>query len=145
MRCEEIMKRDAQAVADSDDVVSAARKMREFDIGFLPVCDAQGRVVGVLTDRDLAIRVCADDAPAKTVVVRDVMTRGVVSCGPTQSVALAEGRMRDHRLTRMVIVDEDERLVGVLSLSDISQYVPPSRSGRTLQAVAERKYGPERP
>ena len=145
MQCHEIMKRDTHVVADIDDVFVAARKMRQFDIGFLPVCDRAGHVVGVLTDRDVVLRVCAEDAPPRTTAVRDVMTTGVVTCRPTQSIALAERKMRSRRVTRLPIVDDVGRLLGVLSLSEISQYVRPARAGRTLRVVAERKYAPERP
>lgn len=109
------------------------------------VADASGRVVGVLTDRDLAIRVCAEDAPAVTRRVGDVMTSGAVSCWVTQSITHAERLMRRHHLTRVVVVDENSRPVGIVSLSDVAQYDAPARVGRTLRAVAERKYAPERP
>jgi CBS domain-containing protein len=77
--------------------------------------------------------------------VQDVMTVGAISCRPSHSVAHAERQMRSHHLTRVVIVDADDRLLGILSLSDVAQYVRPSRVGRTVRTVAERKYAPERP
>ena len=78
-------------------------------------------------------------------MVAAVMTPDPATCRADQSVALAVRRMRAHRLTRLPIVDEDGCLLGVLSLSDIAQYVRHGRAGRTLAKVAERKYAPERP
>jgi len=69
MQCQQIMKRNVRAVAD---VFLAARIMGDNDIGFLPVCDEAGRVIGVLTDRDLAVRICAEDLRATTTPVASV-------------------------------------------------------------------------
>jgi CBS domain-containing protein len=69
-----------------------------------------------------------------------MMSRDVISCRPTDTVETADGTMRERRITRLVIIDDDRALAGVLSLSDIAQYDAPGRVGRTLQAIAERKY-----
>lgn len=145
MQTQQIMRRNVHAVGERDDVLVAARIMRDNDVGFLPVCDEAGSVIGVLTDRDLALRVCAEDARAPATPVGSVMTRGVISCRPTHSVAHAERLMRKHHLTRIVVIDERRRPVGIVSLSDVAQYERPSTIGRALRAIAERKYAPERP
>ena len=145
MQCQQIMKRNVHAVADVDNVLVAARIMRDQDVGFLPVCDEAGRVVGVLTDRDLAVRVCAEDSRPAATPVGAVMTRGAISCRPTQNVRHAERLMSHHHLTRIIVVDEQDRPLGVVSLSDVAQYERPSRVGLTVRTVAERKYAPERP
>jgi CBS domain-containing protein len=145
MRCSEIMRRDVTIIREDDDVLAAARAMREKDVGFLPVVDARGVVAGVLTDRDIVVRGCLDDAPLSQRSIAGVMTRGAIVCGPDEPVGAAAARMRFHRFTRIVIVDEMQRPIGVLSLSDLAQYENPSRTGRTLRRIAERKYVPERP
>lgn len=145
MQCQQIMKRNVHAVADVDDALVAARIMRDHDVGFLPVCDAAGRIIGVITDRDLAVRVCAEDARAATTPVGSVMTRGAVSCRPTHTVGHAERLMRRHHLTRLPVTDEQGRPLGIVSLSEIAQYERASRVGQTLKTIAERKYAPERP
>lgn len=142
MRCLEIMRQWVQSVVEDDTVQTAAWLMRESDVGFVPVRDAGGTVIGVLTDRDIATRVCASDDRASEITVGAVMTRGVVACRPDDPVARATQLMRRHRLTRILITDALGAPVGVLSLSDIAQYERPARTGRTLQAVAERKYTP---
>lgn len=142
MRCEEIMKRDVTFVKQDDNVRDAARKMRDENIGFLPVCDQSQRVVGTMTDRDIAIRVCAEDRSAGATRVDDVMTRDVVSCRPGDDVERCLELMRTHHKSRMLITDEDEKLVGVISLSDIAERIEAEKSGETLREVAEREVHP---
>lgn len=145
MRCEEIMRRHVRTVRQDEDARTAALRMREDDVGILPVCDILGRVEGVVTDRDLALRVCTGQKAAFEMTVAEVMTRGCVSCLPEDTIATAEALMRNHRLTRVVIVRHDGTLAGIVSLSDIAQYERAGAVGRTLRAVSERKYSPERP
>ena len=109
VQCQQIMKRNVHAVAELHDAFTAARMMRDHDIGFLPVCDAGGRVVGVLTDRDLAIRLCAEDGHAATTTVAALMTRAAVTCRPTHSIAHVQRLMRKHRLTRILVTDGSGR------------------------------------
>lgn len=145
MRCQEIMRRPVQVLAESESIAVAARMMQEVDIGFLPICDAHGTVVGVLTDRDIVTRVCAVDASASETPIKKVMTRALIACQPDDPVSKAAALMRQHRVTRIVIVDRVRMPLGILSLSDIAQYERPAKVGRTLQTVSERKYGPARP
>lgn len=141
----EIMRRDVTVVREDDHVLLAARAMRENDVGFLPVVDDRGVVLGVLTDRDIVVRGCVDDVPLSSLAVATVMTRRATVCTADEPVSAAVSRMRAHHITRVVVVDAEKRPVGVLSLSDIAQYDNPARTGRTLRTVTERKYAPERP
>jgi CBS domain-containing protein len=145
MRCAQIMKRDVRTIAPDDDLLTAARAMRDADVGFLPVCDARGVAVGVVTDRDIVVRACAEDTRLASVTVGSVMTRGVTACAPDDPLSKVVAEMRRHHVLRVLVLDARGAPVGVISLSDIAQYEMPSRVGRTLQSVAERKYAPERP
>lgn len=138
--CGELMRREVKAVKESDDVFFAARLMREHAIGFLPVCNDLGRITGVVTDRDLAIRVCAADLHPLRVDVGDVMTRNPVCCRATDSLAHAEREMRAHGLTRIVVVDRHKRVIGLISLSDLARERPRGEVGGTLRGVTELKY-----
>jgi CBS domain-containing protein len=143
MFCSEVMKRYVQYADVTDTVQAVARRMRETNVGIIPVCEQGGRVVGVVTDRDLALRVCAEDVCASTTSVTEVMTTGMIACRPDDPVTRAESLMRKHRITRVLVTDDTGYLLGVLSLSDLVFYEPSGRMGRTLRAVAERKYEPE--
>jgi CBS domain-containing protein len=137
-RCADIMKREVVLVGPEDPVVQAARLMRDHGVGFLPVCREDGKLVGVVTDRDLALRALADGgAPDRP--VRDVMTRELVACDPQDELARAEELMGRHMKSRLPVVDRDGRVEGVLSLSDVAKHEDPRTVGTTLRQVSARE------
>jgi len=138
MRCEEIMKRNVQFVSKSSTAREAACIMRDENIGFLPVCDEQKRVLGTLTDRDLAIRLVAENRPA-TEPVGNVMTNETICCRTTDDIGQAEQRMATEHKSRIMCVDENGRLEGVISLSDIAQVSTDERAAKTMRGVTERE------
>ena len=138
MRCEEIMKRDVHCVQPTDPVQAAARRMRDANIGFLPVCDSSRKVLGAITDRDIALRIVADGRPPTT-AIGDVMTREVVACAPGDDVRRAEELMGKQHKSRMIVADEEWRLLGVISLSDIAQVEDASRASQTMKQVTKRE------
>jgi CBS domain-containing protein len=118
MRCEELMTPEPEIVRTDDTVRIAAAKMRDANIGFLPVLDDLEQLVGVVTDRDLAVRALAEALPAET-PVEEVMTVDVVTCNPDDDLRRVERLMRVNQKGRLAVVDDAGRLVGVISLSDI--------------------------
>src|SRR5689334_16868798 len=138
MRCEDIMKTNPRWVYPETTVETAAAAMRDAGIGFLPVCDAGGYVLGAITDRDLAIRIVARGLPATT-QVGAVMTASVVACTADEDIKRVEDRMAQGQVSRLMCVDGVGRLVGVVSLSDIAAHDRAGRAGRTLKKVAERE------
>jgi CBS domain-containing protein len=95
--------------------------MRDENIGFLPVCDDKSKVLGTITDRDIAIRVCADDRACSKTQIADVMTREVIACRPGDDIGRAQQLMSKHHKSRILCTDDSGKLVGVISLSDIAQ------------------------
>jgi CBS domain-containing protein len=138
MRCEEVMKKDVECLSPPDTVQAAARRMREANVGFLPACDRSKKVLGVVTDRDLAIRVLAEGKPAGT-RVEDVMTHEVIACRPEDDLRKAEELMMKNHVSRMLCVDAEGHLVGVISLSDIAQREESGRAAKTMRGVSERE------
>jgi CBS domain-containing protein len=138
MRCDEIMKHAVECISPQDTVQSAARRMRDQQLGFLPVCDSEKKVLGTVTDRDLAIRVLADAREATTPIA-DVFTRDVVACRPEDSLSKAEELMAGHRKSRILCLNDDGRLAGVISLSDIAEVESGSRAAKTMRAVSQRE------
>src|SRR5262245_29358233 len=120
MLCEELMKTDPECASPVDTIEDAARLMRDANVGFLPVCDESKRVLGTITDRDIAIRAVADALPGST-PVEEVMTDEVVACSPKEEVEAALELMGENRKSRIICLDGDGRLAGVISLSDIAQ------------------------
>jgi CBS domain-containing protein len=138
MLCKQIMKRDIACVYLDDSAQAAAAKMRDDNIGFLPVCDADGRVVGTITDRDLALRVVAADRPSST-LASEVMTHEVIACSPSDDVHRAEQLMGKYKKSRIICANDEGHPVGVISLSDIAQYETSEQTARTMRRVTQRE------
>ena len=141
MRCEEIMKRDVECIAPMQPVQEAARRMRDANVGFLPVCDSSKKVLGAITDRDIAIRIVAEGRPPTTAAA-DVMTPEVVACRPDDDVTEAEQLMGERQKSRMIVTDENGCLCGVISLSDIAQVEEGSRASETMRQITDREARP---
>jgi CBS domain-containing protein len=120
MKSSELMKHDVESCGPNDAVVDVARRMRERDIGFIPVCDAAGKPVGTITDRDLAIRVIAEQRDPRTTRAQDIMTRETVTCRPDDDLTQAERLMSQHQKSRILCVEPSGKLTGVISLADIA-------------------------
>lgn len=117
-------------------LTQAARKMRDENIGCLPIGE-NDRLIGMITDRDLACRAVAEGAdPAKT-KVRDVMTRGIAYCFENDNVADAMQRMEEKRIHHMPVLNAQKRIIGILSLSDLALRAPHDLS-RELFRLASR-------
>ena len=120
MICQQVMQRQVRVVADSDPVAFAARIMNEANIGFLPVSDARGKVVGVLTDRDIVVRAMATGL-SPSVSVGLIMTPEVVACRPRDDLFHAQHLMRTRGTSRVLCLDDAGRPVGVISFSDVAR------------------------
>lgn len=138
MQCLDIMRRPVRSASVGESVAAAAKKMRAANIGFLAVCSSDGRVQGVVTDRDFAVLVCAEDRRASETKVDDVMSTHLVTCRPEDDVAVAEQRMGEYRKSRILVIDKDNRPMGVISLSDIALR-DGSHASETLGAVSRRE------
>jgi CBS domain-containing protein len=135
MKLKEIMTRDVEVVHPDDSLLMAARKMRDNDIGFLPVCDGD-RLIGVLSDRDLAIRAVAEGRDPDTIIGRDLVTSPVMYCYEDQDINEAAQLMRDNQIRRLVVLNRSKRLVGVVSLGDVAMNGTNDLSGEVLQSVS---------
>jgi len=141
MRCDQVMSREVQSVRQRDTVLAAAKLMRHANIGFLPVSDDSGRVIGALTDRDIVVRLAADGRDWHT-LISDVMTTEVVSCRPQDPLETAEELMRSHHTARVICVDDDGHAQGVVSLSDVARNDDPSTVAETLSEIVTREPPP---
>ncbi len=137
MTCEELMKRDVECLSPSDDAEEAARRMRDENIGFLPVCDQSRKVLGVVTDRDIAVRLVAEGRPADT-EVEEFMTRDVVACAPRDDVQKALQSMSRNHKSRILCIDGG-RLVGVISLSDMAERLRGDGAIEALREISSRE------
>jgi CBS domain-containing protein len=137
MQLMEIMTRDVEVIHPNATVEEAAEKMEALDVGPLPVCDGD-RLVGMVTDRDITVRATAVGVDPGVVTVRDVMTPDVVYAFEDQDVREAARLMEQHQIRRLVVLDRDKRLVGIVSLGDLAEDTRDEQmSGQVLKGVSE--------
>jgi CBS domain-containing protein len=140
MRCEELMTIEVATVRVGEEVQAAARLMRDLNAGCIPVCQRDGTVVGVLTDRDIAVRLVAEGRSPAT-PVEEVMTDDLISCLPQADVREAERLMRAHQVSRILVIDDDGRLAGVLGLADLAQSEDARTVGQVFGDISGREFG----
>jgi CBS domain-containing protein len=128
MKCQDVMTDNPVCCLPEDNVGQAARLMRRERIGSVPVItdELKKELIGIVTDRDLAIKVVGESRDAIRTTVYDVMTTVVVACREDDDVITALSAMEEHRLWRIPVVDYSGRLVGIISQGDISIRVPPA-------------------
>jgi len=138
MRCQDIMKRPVVCCKETEVVQAAALKMRDANVGFLPVCGAGEKVVGIITDRDIVLRVCAEGLEVQKTPISAVMTPQAIFCRPGDDVRYVEGLMAKNHKSRILIQDELGKAVGVISLSDIARH-DKVFAAETMRQVSSRE------
>lgn len=135
MRINEIMSRQVEVASPQDTIQDVARKMREIDAGVIPVCDGQ-KVRGMVTDRDIVVRAVSEARSFET-PVSEVMTADVEYCYEDDDIAQAADKMAELQVRRLVVLDRDQRLVGIVSLGDIAQQGKDKTTGQALEEISE--------
>lgn len=138
MKLREIETERAESIEPDKSLREAAELMKEKNIGFLPVCK-EGRVLGILTDRDIVVRVVAEGEDPDDVLVEDAMTMGRVWCYEDEDVETAAAKMKEHKVRRLVVMDRDGRLAGVVSLGDLADRGARGIVEEVLKQVAARR------
>lgn len=137
MNVSDLMTKNAISVTPDNKLSDAAHLMWEHDCGALPVIEpASGRVVGMVTDRDICMACWSRGCAPSEVFVSDAMSQHLVHCHPSETVERAEVIMHANQIRRLPVVDADERLLGILSLADIAratESAPKRDNGLTTQ------------
>jgi len=137
MRVYEVMTKGAECIRPEASLREAAGRMKDLDVGSLPVCD-NDRLVGVLTDRDIAVRSVAAGHDPKAHRVQGTMTPDLVYCFEDEDTADAAKRMEEKQIRRLPVLNRDKRLVGIVSLGDLAVETHDEKlAGRTLESVSE--------
>jgi CBS domain-containing protein len=139
----EVMTRGVEAVPMGSPLVEAARKMRDSDIGIVPVSSADSRVVGVVTDRDITVRATASGLDPRATRVEEVMTPMVASCLESDDVRRAAEIMQVAQLRRLLVLFPSGEVAGIVSLGDLAlQMGNEALTGETLERVSEPPANP---
>ena len=138
MKISDVMTRKPEVVRPDATIQDAARKMDEFNIGSLPVCDGE-RLVGMITDRDITVRATSAGKAPGECRVQDVMTAEVDYCYEDDSVGAATERMQQRQIRRLPIVDRDGGLVGILTLDDVVRFFADELSNMANVVSTEKR------
>ncbi len=120
MKVAEIMSRSVVSANQKEPVTAAARLMKRHNLGALPVCDDEGRLRGLVTDRDIVTRCIAMDYDPTDTMLREIMSRGILTCQPEDEAGQAAAAMAREQIRRLPVT-ENGRLVGMVSLGDMAR------------------------
>lgn len=135
MKVSDVMHPGVHWVEPGTPIIEIARLMRDQDIGSLPVGE-NDRLVGMVTDRDIVCRGVAQGFDCSTMAARDVMSSGIIYCRDNEEIDDAVRIMEQHQIRRLPVINDDKRMVGILSLGDISHAASQQLSGEILQSVS---------
>jgi CBS domain-containing protein len=135
MKVKDVMHKGTTCVETDTLVKEIAKRMRDSDVGAMPV-NADGRLVGIVTDRDITCRALAGSGNLTTMTAEDVMTKDVLCCSLDDDIRVAIETMEAKQIRRLPVTDSHKAVIGMLSLGDISHKVSKELSGEALRAVS---------
>jgi CBS domain-containing protein len=139
MKCSEIMTKDPSCCLPTDTVFEAAQIMKSEDVGPIPIISDKQmkKLKGIVTDRDLALKVVAEGLDPKNTTVEEVMTTGVATCSPDDNAHEVLELMEQHQVRRIPIVDDNDRLVGIISQADIATRLEePKKTAEVVEQIS---------
>jgi len=139
--CAQVMTRDPTACLSTDTAHQAATLMKGQDVGSVPVVESRetNRLVGIITDRDLTLKVIADGRDPDSTQLEALMTRHPVTCKPNESLQKVFDTMADHQVRRILVVNDQNRLVGIISQADVATRIgEPKKTGEVVERVSRR-------
>ena len=136
MQLSQILTRDVETIRPDTSVREAAQRMRSMDVGSLPVCDGR-TLLGMVTDRDLAIRVLAEGRDPNNTPVQEAMTPDVAYAFEDDDVQRAADIMKERQTRRLPVVDREKHLVGIVALGDIATTGKDQLSGDALEQISQ--------
>jgi len=132
----EAMSGGVECVAENETVLEAARKMAQLSVGALPICGQDNRLKGMITDRDIVVKVLAAGADPTSVTAGSLGEGKPVTIGADDSLGEALRTMAQHKVRRLPVIDGHE-LIGMLSLADLAKALPADQAGDLVQAVSQ--------
>jgi CBS domain-containing protein len=132
----DIMTKGAECVLVDETLVDAARKMRDLDVGALPICGSDNQLKGMVTDRDIAIKVVAEGRDPSLVKAGELAEGKPVTIGADDSVEEALGTMGKHGVRRLPVIDGHD-LVGMVTQADVARNLPDDKIGDLVEAISK--------
>jgi CBS domain-containing protein len=131
----EVMTPGAECIGENESIVEAAKKMAQLDVGALPICGEDNRLKGMVTDRDIAVKVLAQDRDPASTVAGELGEGKPVTIGADDSVEEALQTMKDEKVRRLPVIDGHD-LVGIVSQGDLATNVSEERVGDLVEAIS---------
>jgi len=132
----DVMTANPRSLASSASVMEAARLMRDEDVGIVPVVEGE-KLVGTVTDRDIAVRVVAEGKSAESTTVGEVASRELVTIDPQQDLDEALRLMARHQVRRLPVVEEDGKLVGIVAQKDVALHATDEQTGDVVEDISK--------
>jgi CBS domain-containing protein len=132
----EVMTSNPRTVDADSDVASAAKLLKEEDVGVVPVVEGD-QAIGVLTDRDIVVKVVAEGKDPQTTKARDVASTNVVTVDPQQDLDEALRLMAEHQVRRLPVVEEDGKIVGIVAQADVARHTDDAKTGELVEEISK--------
>lgn len=132
----DVMTKDVEIINPNDSLKDAAEKMRTLNVGPLPVCDGD-RLKGIITDRDIVVRAVSQGMDPNKTQVSQAMTDEIEYVYENDDIGTVARKMKDEQLRRLLVVNQDKRLVGIVSLGDITSALNAEEAGKTLESISQ--------
>jgi CBS domain-containing protein len=133
------MHEGCECVGESQSVLDAAKRMEQLDFGAMPICGDDNRLKGMITDRDIVVKVLAQGKDASTTMAGELAQERLVWIRADAPIDQAMSLMQEHKVRRLPVLDQDKRLCGMLSEADIATHMPGEKTGAMVESIASAR------
>src|SRR5690349_4938218 len=139
MKVQDIMTQNPECCTSDDSLTDAAAIMARRDVGFVPVVESRDtrKLIGCITDRDIAVRAVAEGKDPDATYVREIMSEDVVCCTPEDDLRRVKDLMEEYQLHRVVVCDEQGSVIGVVATADIARALDEEAVGETTKSISQ--------
>jgi CBS domain-containing protein len=132
----EAMHEGCECIGENQSVLEAAKRMEQLDIGAMPICGEDDRLKGMITDRDIVVKVLAHDKDPASTMAGDLAQARLTCARDDMPIERALSLMQEHKVRRLPVIDENKRLCGMITEADIAMHLPREKTGEMVGAIA---------
>ena len=132
----EVMSRDCECIGENETLLDAAKRLAELDVGALPICGEDDRLHGMLTDRDIVVKALAQGKDPGSTKAGELGEGKPIVVGADAPARDALSKMKEHKVRRLPVVDENKRLVGIVSQGDLATNIEEEEVGELVEAIS---------
>jgi CBS domain-containing protein len=132
----EVMSGDCECIGEQDTLLDAAKRLAELNVGAMPICGEDDRLKGMVTDRDIVVKALAQGKDPGSTTAGELGEGKPVVIGVDASVDDALTAMKDHKIRRLPVVDDDKRLCGIVSQADLAKNIDEEKVGDLVEAIS---------